>query len=105
MRKNMIAGIALASGMLLVGTLTASAAGSCCIDGKCSDKQTVRQFTKETSALTSALKAKGIELRELAAYGTYDIRRQEALEEEIKEIKTRINVVGQKHDIPACCRS
>ena len=105
MKKNTIAGIALASGMLLVGALTVSAAGSCCIDGKCSDEPTVQQFTKETATLTSALKAKDIEIRELAGYDTYDVRKQQALEDEIKEIKTRINVVGQKYDIPACCRS
>ncbi len=104
MKKNMIAGIALALGMLSVGAVSASAAGSCCIDGKCSDEPTVQQFKKEAAALNSALKAKDIELRELAGYSTYDVRKQDALEEEIKEIKAKISVVGEKYGIPACCR-
>ena len=103
MKKNVIAGIVLAFGILSVGALSASAAGSCCIDGKCSDEPTVQQFKKEAAALTSALKAKDIELRELAGYGTYDVRKQDALEEEIKKIKAKISVVGEKYDIPARC--
>ncbi len=104
MKKHKIAGVALVLGMLSVGAVSASAAGSCCNDGKCSDEPTVQQFTKETADLTSTLKAKDIELRELAGYSTYDIRKQEALEEEIKEIKAKISVVGEKYGIPACCR-
>ena len=90
--------------MLSVGAGSASAAGSCCIDGKCSDQPTVQQFTKETAELRSALKAKDIELRELAGYDTYDFRKQQALEEELKTLKAKISAVGQKYDIPACCR-
>ena len=104
MKKHTIAGVALMLGMLSFGALSASAAGSCCIDGKCSDEPTVQQFTKETATLTSTLKAKDIELRELAGYNTYDIRKQQALEDEIKEIKAKISAVGEKYGIPACCR-
>lgn len=104
MKKHMIAGIALMLGILSVGAVSASAAGSCCIDGKCSDKPTVQQFTQETAELRSALKAKDIELRGLAGYDTYDTRKQQALEDEVKELKSRISAVGQKYDIPACCR-
>lgn len=105
MNKHTIAGMALMLGILSVGAVSASAAGSCCVDGKCSDKPTVQQFTKETAELRSALKAKDIELRELAGYGTYDTRRQQALEDEMTELRSRLNAVGQKYDIPACCRS
>ena len=105
MKKQTIAGIALMLGILSVGAVSVSAAGSCCVDGKCSDKPTVQQFTKETTELRSALKAKDSELRELAGYGTYDTRKQQALEEELKELKAKISAVGQKYDIPPCCRS
>jgi len=104
MKKQTIAGVALVLGMLSVGAVSASAAGSCCIDGKCSDQPTVQQFTKETATLRSTLKAKDIELRELAGYDSYDIRKQQGLEEEIKEIKDKIIVAGEKYGIPACCR-
>lgn len=105
MKKQTIAGVVLVLGMLSVGALSASAAGSCCIDGKCSDQPTVQQFTRETASLTGALKAKDIKLRELAAYDTYDIRKQQGLEEEIKVLKEKINTVGEKFGIPACCRA
>lgn len=105
MKKHTITGMALMLGILSAGAVSASAAGSCCVDGKCSDKPIVQQFTKETAELRSALKAKDIELRELAGYDTFDTRKQQALEDEMKELRSRISAVGQKYDIPPCCRS
>jgi peptidoglycan hydrolase CwlO-like protein len=104
MKKYMIVGIALAMGMLSFGAISASAAGSCCNDGKCTDKQVAQQFTQETARLTSALKAKDIELRELYSYDSIDIRKADELEAEIKELKGNIKVVAEKYDIPSCCR-
>lgn len=101
MKKNMIVGIALAMGILSVGAISASAAGSC---AKCADKQSVQQFTQETAALTSALKAKDMELREQYTYDSIDTRKVSVLEEELKELKNRIKVVAEKYDIPSCCR-
>lgn len=100
MKKNMIAGMAI--GILTVGAISASAAESC---GKCADKAAVQQFTQETAALTSALKAKDIELREQYAYDAIDLRKVSALEEELKELKDKINGAAQKRGIPACSRS
>ena len=104
MKKNMIVGIALAMGMLSVGAVSASAAGSCCNDGKCTDKQVVQQFSQETAGLASALKAKDIELRELYGYDGLDIYKVSELEAEIKELKGKIKVVAEKLNISACCR-
>jgi peptidoglycan hydrolase CwlO-like protein len=103
MKKNMVVGIALAMGMLSVGAISASAAGSCCIDGKCTDKQVVQQFLQETAGLGSALKAKDLELREVYGYDSIDIRKVNELEVEIKELKGKIKVVGEKYDIKSCC--
>lgn len=105
MNKQMIVGIALAMGILSVGAISASAAGSCCNDGKCTDKQVVQQFTQETAALSSALKAKDIELRELYGYDGIDIRKVNELEAELKELKGKIKVVAEKYGIPSCCIS
>lgn len=102
MKKNMIVGIAMAMGILTVGAISASAADSC---GKCADKQAVQQFTQETAALTSALKTKDIELREQHSYDGIDTRKVSALEEELKELKDKINAAAQKYGIPACSRS
>lgn len=102
MRKNMIVGIAMTMGILTVGALSASAADSC---GKCADTQSVQQFTQETAALSSALKAKDLKLRELALSDTYDIRQADALEAGLKELKDKINAAAQKYGIPACSRS
>ena len=104
MKKNMIVGIALAMGMLSFGAISASAAGSCCNDGKCTDKQVVQQFSQETAGLASALKTKDLELRELYGYDSIDIRKADELEVEIKELKGKIRVVAEKYDIPSCCR-
>lgn len=103
MKKKVIVGIAMAMGMLSAGALSASAAGPCCQGGKCSDSQAVRQFIQETAALSSALKAKDIELRELNGHETIDIRKVDALEEELKELQGRLRVAGEKHGIPPCC--
>lgn len=102
MKKNMIIGIAMAMGMLSVGAISASAADSC---GKCADKQAVQQFTQETDALTTTLKAKDLELRGLYGYDGIDIREVDRLEAEIKVLKDQINASASKHGIPACSRS
>ena len=103
MKKQMIIGIAMAMGILSVGALSASAADSC---GKCADAQAVQQFSQETASLTSALKAKDIELREEQfGYDSSDPRKVSALEEELKELKDKINAAAKKYSIPACSRS
>jgi len=101
----MIVGVALAMGMLSVGAVSASASGSCCSDGKCGDKQSVQQFTQETTALSNALKAKDIKLRELYSYDSIDIRKADNLEVELKELKAKIKVAAEKHGISSCCIS
>lgn len=105
MKKKMIVGIALAMGILSVGAISASAAGSCCNDGKCTDKQIVQQFTLETATLSSTLKAKDIELRELYGYDAVDVRKVNELEAELKELKGKIKVVAEKYGILSCCLS
>ena len=104
MRKQTIAGITLVLGMLSVGAASAAEPGSCCIGGTCSDQSTMQHFVNETAGFRSALAAKDIELRELAGYGTYDIREEQALENEIRVIKEKIGTVGKKYGIPDCCR-
>jgi peptidoglycan hydrolase CwlO-like protein len=105
MKKNMIVGIALAMGILSVGAISASASSSCCDDGKCSDKQSVQQFTQESSALSSALKAKDLELRGLYGYDSIDMRKVDTLEAELKELKDNIKVIASKHGLSSCCIS
>lgn len=104
----MIVGIALAMGILSVGAESALATDSC---GKYADKQTYQLFTQETAGLSSTLTAKDNELREQYAYRgwdrTYegiDVRKINALETEIKELKDKINASAQKYSIPACSR-
>ena len=105
MKKNMIVGVALAMGILSVGVVSASASGSCCSDGSCGDKQAVQQFTQETTALSTALKAKDLELRELNGYDSIDIRKAGSLEAELKELKAKIKVAAEKYGISSCCIS
>lgn len=105
MKKKMIVGIALVMGMLSVGAISASAAGSCCNDGKCADKQVVQKFTQETAALSSALKAKDIELREQNSYDSINMSKVNDLEAELKELKGKIKAVAEKHGLPTCCLS
>lgn len=102
MKKNMIIGMALALGILSGGTLSASAAEPC---GKCAGKQVVQQFTQETTALSAALKAKDLELREQYSNDTLDTHKISALEAELKGLKDQINATADKLDIPACSRS
>lgn len=104
MKKDII-GLALAMGILSVGVVSASAAGSCCSGDACGDKRAVQQFTQETAALSSVLKAKDIELRDLYGYDSIDIRKVDGLETELKELKGKIKVVAEKYGISACCIS
>lgn len=101
MKKNIIAGIAMAMGILSVGALSASAADSC---GKCADSQAVQQFTQETNALTSELKAKDIELRWLYSYDGIDVHKVNALEAQIKELKGKIDASASRLGISTCNR-
>ena len=105
MKKNTIIGMTLAIALLSVGAVSASAAGSCCKDGNCSDKHTVQQFTQETALLTEALKAKDLELRSVYGYEGIDISKANTLEAEIKDLKGKIKVVADKYGLPACCIS
>lgn len=74
----------------------------------CIDKQTVQQFTKETSGLTSTLKAKGLELRDENLYTISEASRLSSpdygkinrLESEINELKSKINAAAKKYGIP-----
>lgn len=102
MKRNMIAGMALALGILSFGAISASAADSC---GKCTDDKAVRQFTQETAVLTDTLKAKDLDLRKQYAFENIDINTVNALETEIRELNGKIDAAAQKYGIPACSRS
>lgn len=102
MKKNMIVGIALAMGILSFGAISASAADTY---GKCADKQALQQFTQETDALSSTLKAKDLELRGLYGYDGFDTRKASELKAEIKELKDKINASATRYGIPACSRT
>lgn len=103
MKKQMIVGMALVMGILSVGALSASAAESCCKSGKCVDEDVVQKFTQETATLSSALKVKDIELRELYGYEGFDTRKAGGLEAEIKELKGQIRVIAERCGMPDCC--
>lgn len=113
MKKNIVVGIAMAIGMLSVGALSASAAGSDSNMVACANKQGYQQFTQETAGLTSALKAKDVELQEQYAYhdwagstnGGIDVRKINTLEKEIRELKEKIFTAAQKNGIPDCSHS
>lgn len=103
MKKNMI--VVIAMGLLTFGAISASAASSCCNDGKCSDKQALAQFKQETAVFSNALKAKDIELRELYGFDSFDTRKASALEDELRELKGKINAAAEKNRISTCCIS
>ena len=103
MKKKMIVGVALVMGILSVGAISASAAGSCCNDGTCADQQVVQKFTQETAALSGALEAKDIELRAQYSYEAIDMTKVNELEAELKELKSKIRVAAEKYALPACC--
>ncbi len=103
MKKQIIVGIALAMGMLSAGAVSASAAASCCNDGKCTDKRAIEQFSHETAGTTGALKAKEIELREQYGYEGIDNNKTAQLEAELKELKGKVRLIAEKYSIQTCC--
>lgn len=105
MKKHTMVGIALAMGMLSVSAISASAASSCCNDGKCTDRQVVGKVVQETAGTASILNAKEIQLRELYGYDGFDRQEAAKLESEIEGLKSKIKIVEQKYGISSCCRS
>jgi len=105
MKKNLIVGIALALGVLSVGVVSASAASSCCNEGKHAGMQNMQQFSQETAGLSSKLKAKDLELRELYGFDGMDINKVCNLEADIKELKGKIKLIAGKYNIQPCCIS
>lgn len=97
MKKQMI--VAIAVGILSIGAISAYAVESC---EKCTETQALQQFNQETSALTSALKQKDAELRNLYTYDSLDIHKVSALEGQIKELKDKIKEAAQKHKVHSC---
>jgi len=105
MKKTMIGGLALAVAILTMGVGAASAADSCCNDGKCHDIQALQQFNRDTANLTSALEVKDLELRQQFGYDSFDTQKVDRLENELKEMKGKIRHAAQKYNIPPCCIS
>jgi peptidoglycan hydrolase CwlO-like protein len=103
MKKNLIVAIALALGVLSVGAVSASAASSCCNEGKHAGMQNMQQFSQETAGLSSQLKAKDIELREQYGFDGMDTNKVSNLEADLKELKGQIKVIAEKYSIQPCC--
>lgn len=105
MKKNLIVGIVSALAVLSVGVVSASAASSCCNEGKHAGMQNIQQFSQETAGLSNELKAKDIELRELYGFDGLDTNKVSALESDIKELKGKIKLIADKYSIQSCCLS
>jgi len=106
MKKNMVAGIAMAVGILSIGALASAAGGSEQSMEACVSKSAYQQFIQESSELTNKLKNKEFELREQYSLSDYvDNYKVGELEADQKELKNKINAVAQKYGIPACSRS
>ena len=96
MKKQTIVGLALAMGILSVGAISATAAGSCCdkaaesVVKPCCEKQQ-GQLSREPAEGFALLKAKEIELRELYLREGIDTQKEADLEAEIKALKSRLH--------------
>ncbi|SNB45529.1 hypothetical protein [Geobacter sp. DSM 9736] len=66
--------------------------------------ETVKQFRQNTSELRGQLSVKELELRQEYGYEGIDMRRVEAIEGEIREIKEKIKTVAKKLNLePGSC--
>lgn len=101
MKKSRVVTMVMATGILLTGALSASAADSC---GRCAQKESVQQFNKETAALHAELKAMKIELSNEYSYNAIDINRVNAIEVQIRGIKEKIDASANRYGISACSR-
>ena len=99
MRKNTIVRTAVVVGLLSFGALSASAAEAC---EKCTEKQVLRQFTEETAELTTVLKTKNFQLRELYGYDGFDVQKANQIETEIKNLKDKIKLSANKLGVFPC---
>lgn len=109
MKKSLFISMAVLVGMFSFGALSVLAADSF---GYCMDKQAAQQFTQETAALSSALKAKEAELSDQNVYSIGEASRTSSpdygkintLESEIKELKNKINASAKKYGVLAYYR-
>jgi peptidoglycan hydrolase CwlO-like protein len=102
MKKNRIAAIVIALGLVTIGAMSASAAETGC---SCAEKQALLQYRQDTGNLTKALQARQAELRELFLQETMDLSRADRIEGELRELKGKIGAAAEQLGIPACSRS
>ena len=101
MKRNLVAGFAMAVGLLSLNAFPASAAETT----KCKNNAAMQQFALETAPLVSSLKAKELELRKQHAYeggGLIDVNQ---LQSEIKDLKSQIKTAAKQKGLEPCCES
>jgi hypothetical protein len=101
MKRNLIAGFAMAVGLLSLNPFPASAAET----GKCLDKVAMQQFAQETAPLVSSLKAKELEFGKQYAYEGAGLIDVSQLQAEIKELKSQIKTAAKQKGLEPCCES
>jgi len=69
---------------------------------KANSADTLNKFRQQTVDLREKLKAKDLELRELYAYDSIDMRRVDELEGDIKVIKAKIGSVAASMNLEPC---
>lgn len=84
--------------MVSIGALSAQAADFYCKK----DAEALHVYQQESAGVSSALQKKELELRELYAYDSIDIRKVAVLEAEIKTLKSSLERIAQKNGLTAC---
>ena len=101
MKRNVVAGLALALGLLSLNPVASSAAET----SNCAKKAAMQEFARETAPLAQSLKAKELELRKQHAYEGVALIDLSRLEAEIKDLQNQMRSVAQQKGLEPCCAS
>ena len=99
MRKHILALVVVAAVLALNGAVYAED-GQAII--KAVNAESLNKLRQNTADLRSQLQAKDLELRSLNGDETIDLRRADALEADIKEIKAKIRSVAASLNLEVC---
>lgn len=101
MKRNVVAGFALALGLLSLNPVASFAADR----SNCAKQAAMQEFAKETAPLAQSLRAKELELRKQHAYEGVALIDFSQLQAEVKDLQSQMRSAARDKGLEPCCES